>query len=265
MHAIRNILNSLITWLFLCIPALLLAQEDQNERILRMQIYTQASYDAASTSSDAIRIEFTNDGFNGIDDRDAPKINNIDENLARLHGGTFLTIENREQPTDGEILNLYIGQFSNSAYVFKFQNDNFDDKILKLKDNYLNDQIVIDENNATYAFTINPSINASTFYGRFQLLFEDEPLSTIGFNKPEFSISPNPVKQDSFIIQSACFANQEVSILIYNQVGKLILKKRVQLSNSGKYQLKDFNFNAGFYFVKLKTNSQEITKKLIKT
>ena len=64
--------------------------EDDTKRILRLQLYTEASYNAGSTSSDAIRIEFTDDGSNDMDFRDVIKFNNLDENLARFLNGNLL-------------------------------------------------------------------------------------------------------------------------------------------------------------------------------
>lgn len=248
------------------LPIFSLAQDDEDltKRIIRIQLYTEASYNAASTSSDAIRIEFTDDGDNEMDDRDVIKFTNLDENLARFYNSTLLTIENRAQPINGELLSLFINQYTTSSYVLLFDNDNFEDKVLKLVDTYLNEDFVIDEENLVHQFTVDNSVNASTFYGRFKLLIEDEPLSNVNFENPEFSISPNPVKGDLLNIQSSFFAKQKVEISLYNQVGKRIMKKTVQFPSSGNFSLTNLNYNAGVYLLQLKTNQQQITKKLIK-
>ena len=172
MKLFTNQIKLIITVFIFMITVLGFSQEDdQNKRIIRLQIYTQNSFDQQSTSSDAIRIEFTDDGYNGIDNRDVVKMNNLDENLARLHGGTFLTVENRAQPEDGETLALYIDQYSTTNYIFKFDNENFQEFDVILKDNYLNTNLVVNDDDFLYSFTVNPAINASVAFNRFSLLF----------------------------------------------------------------------------------------------
>lgn len=245
-------------------PFLLFSQvEDLNKRIIRMQIYTQNSFDQQSTSSDAIRIEFTNDGYNGIDNRDVVKMQNLDENLARQHGGTFLTIENREQPIDGETLNLYIDQYSTTNYVFKFDNENFEDFKVKLRDNYLIQTIDLDDD-SLYSFSVNTSINASMAFNRFQLILQEETMHTSSFQSPYFSMTPNPIVQNFVNIESPFFANTKATVSVFNQVGKLVTERKLNFPSNGKITLNNLDFNTGVYLVKIHNQSHHVTKKLVK-
>ncbi|GGE44248.1 T9SS type A sorting domain-containing protein [Psychroflexus planctonicus] len=240
-------------------------EDDQNKRIIRLQIYTQNSFDQQSTSSDAIRIEFTDDGSNEYDNRDVEKMDNLDENLARLLGSSLLTIENREQPFDGEILPLFINQYSTTNYVYKFQIENFEDFNVVLNDNYEDTTFQVEEDSFIYSFSVNPSINASTSFNRFSIQLNQETMSVNSFNNsPDFSISPNPVVSDVIHIKSSSFINEKVNVQIFNQVGKLVFKKTTTFPSNGDLSLNNLNLNSGVYLVKIQSGKHQLTKKMIK-
>ncbi len=68
---------------------------------LALQLYYEQAYVTGQTPTDGISIKFSENGNNGIDDYDAPKMNNFDENFATINGENTYSIESRAYPENG--------------------------------------------------------------------------------------------------------------------------------------------------------------------
>ncbi len=225
---------------------------------LNLLLYDEASFNANSTSRDAFLIRFKEHGNNAIDANDAPKPNNLDENLARLHGSSLLSIEERSLPTADEDLSLFINQYQNTDYVFKAIIENLPANTEAfLIDHYLNETHVLTEGITTVNFSIDPSINASTAYNRFSLSFGMENLSQILFNKDDVKVYPNP-SEGVVNIQSTMLLDK---LSIYNLVGKLMYQEtNIQAANK---TLNLEMLETGVYFMEIGDEKHKRTTKFI--
>ncbi|WP_188457413.1 T9SS type A sorting domain-containing protein [Psychroflexus planctonicus] len=221
---------------------------------LNLLLYDESSFNQNSTSRDAFLIRFKEHRNNAIDTNDAPKPNNLDENLARLHGSTLLAIEERNLPIHGENLGLFISQYQNTNYVFKAIIENLPANTeAYLVDHYLNETHVLSDGITTVNFSIDPSINASTAYNRFSLSFGLDNLSDIVFNKKELQVYPNPSEGVLNIQSSTNFER----VSVYSLDGKLILQENK--ISSANYTIDLGMLESGVYIIEVEDEIQQIT------
>ncbi len=239
---------------------------EENEQLdLYVQLFTQASYDANSTSSDGILIRFTHDGFNGLDHRDGPKMDNLDENLARQFANQLLSIENREYPVVGENLALFVNQYTTANYVFKVDVPSFNGVKLVLRDNYLNTTTDLEQGTNIVQFSINQSVPASTAFNRFSLRFEDIPLSTNDIEKNQIAVYPNPVTHNFFYLDLGREALQTKlsAVQLYTQEGSLVFNHQPEVLEN-KYKIDTSSLSRGLYILKAtQDNGQTFTTKVL--
>ena len=99
--------------------------------------------------------------------------------------------------------------------------------------------------------------------GSNRVIFDDlswtcyAPLSTGTNELKRLSIYPNPVKDNAIYFNT----NKAIDIKIYDILGKLVISKSV-LPNSAYVDIS--NINKGIYLVKISSDNQSITKKLIR-
>ncbi|GGE41265.1 hypothetical protein GCM10010832_21630 [Psychroflexus planctonicus] len=238
----------------------------EDTKKMNVLLYREDSYNAGSTSSDAIEIRFTINGFNGLDDRDAPKMNNVDENLARIQDGELLVLENRAFPEADENLQLFMNQFSTTNYVLKFILPEFEDVKLKLVDNYTNVSHDLPTGESTVNFVLDNS-NASQAYNRFSLVFEPITLSTVNYaNKAKVSLYPNPVKSNYFYVEVPSNSNADVLVEIFNAQGRKVKTQVFKNQTSNTIKVDNLNLTQGVYYFKIQgKHNLNVTKKFIKS
>lgn len=230
------------------------------ERFIQMNLYKEDSYINGDKTLDGLKLFFDAD-FKEESEDDFSKLANDDENLARLNGSSYLSVELRPYPKTEEILPLFFNNYRHSNYILEFDlTDGLEGFSIFVNDNYLNEQTEITSNDDIYSFTVDESISESTASDRFSLVFEPISLSTVEETLVEASLYPNPTK-GSFRISGANLG-EDAKIEIYNMIGQQVYK--TNLKNQSTTEITNFNGSAGVYLVKLKTNQGERTFKLIK-
>lgn len=239
--------------------------EENENKTLQVQLYTQEAFNANSTSSDAFVIHFTDDGYNGIDYRDAPKMDNVDENFARFHNGNLLVVENRAYPVTDENLGLFINQFSCDDYTVKLNVPEFEDVDMKLIDYYTGITHDLDEGINLVSFSVDAS-NASRAYNRFSLSFEQITLNTSTFeDENAISLYPNPVQLDYLYVELPQSLNGDISVEIFDVQGRKVNAKVYENQTSNSLKIENLNLNSGVYFLNIKGEQKlNTTVKFIK-
>jgi hypothetical protein len=229
------------------------------QEYINIQLFDANSFAQGATPSDGLRINFDN-SFSILTEDDSPKLGNLDENLTRVEGNVFSSIERRPLPKATEELPLFINQYRRESYVMKFDVTNNLIAQIFVKDNYLETLTEITSSDNTFSFTIETSIPESVASDRFSLVFEPESLSTDGENLLNSSLYPNPTKGNFSI--SGIDSGQDTEVKIYNLIGQQVYTAK--LSGQSSIEITDFNGTTGVYLVKLNTNQVEKTFKLIK-
>ncbi|AEH01692.1 T9SS type A sorting domain-containing protein [Lacinutrix sp. 5H-3-7-4] len=112
-------------------------------------------------------------------------------------------------------------------------------------------------NTAEIYFDFNAPVITNTFITEFV----EFQLSVNTFETQNFSLYPNPAK-DEVIIKSNIALRGNTSVTIINVQGKMVNSKILNV-NSLETQLNISNLESGLYFIKLKNGKTETIKKLI--
>ena len=221
-------------------------------------------YDANNSKLDVMLFRFESGANNGIDDFDAGKLGNPNENLASVNTNTLLALERRDIPQQDEIIPLQIEQYQFTQYEFKLNTANWDDNIdVYILDDYLNTQTLIDDSQV-YSFNIDSSIPESVASDRFSLIFDN---TTLGVNDnsfgDNFSLYPNPTQDGLFSIKTQNLNAKNVDISIHNLMGQQHLKQEYEVESNGVININARDLSAGVYMIKLHQDNKNFTTKLI--
>ncbi|WP_127845421.1 T9SS type A sorting domain-containing protein [Psychroflexus aestuariivivens] len=211
---------------------------------------------------DAISIDFNNSNDNLVNDFDARKLGNADENLAVINGNNFLCIEKRELPLDQEEISLYLGSHRYNNYQFHIDWEVIPQTQAFLVDEYLQTSTLLQNGSNTINFSVDDLIQESLASNRFKLVFTNDNLSSSNEKDLIFSMYPNPVYDGKLNISQANFLG-EIEVSIYDSIGQLIHCKTYDTA-SGNATINLNEFVSGIYFVKAKTEKAFSLKKIIK-
>jgi hypothetical protein len=230
-----------------------------------IRLYDQTSYNNADTSDDGLKIYFSSNFSNGLNNRDATKFLNIDENIARVKNNIYLSYEERALPTGNESLQLYIDQYRDTDYVFEIEVGDFPDNKVFLLDEYSSgDQILLEEESLnTYSFSVDQSIAESIADNRFTILFEDDTFSTSEFDQLDFKIIPNPIVNNQFTIINTNLKNKTVDLSLSDIVGNTVFQQRFEKFDQIQKVQPSIQLSSGIYFLQLSNSNNKLTKKLI--
>ncbi len=234
---------------------------------LRINLYDENSFTQESTPDDGLRIQFDEFGNNDLDIYDAGKFDNIDENLARIVDFNLVSMEKRALPVHNEELSLFTSNYRSLNYVFQIERINFPENInIYLIDHYTQEEHLIQNEESTIYFDVDPNINISQSTMRFELRFEYENLSTITqFEDQVFMVYPNPIQNNQLWINLPETISEDSKIWVYNLLGQKlksfnINEDRVQ---DNKLLIDNFNLQAGTYILQLQTEVSTYSTKII--
>jgi len=232
-----------------------------------LTLYYSDAFESEGTATDGVRIDFSDSGDNLVEENDAPKIGNLDENVARLSGESLIALESRAMPEAGDELPLSVTQYRKSNYVMRIKIGDFENLGVYLVDSYLNQQTLLtNDSESIVNFAVDAAVGASTGAGRFSLLFGDANLGgdEIG-NQAGFSIYPNPVTGDVVFINASGSAGAVVEIAVYNTLGQKLLRKLDIFNSNNQIELNTESLASGVYVMKIKSDSRTTnTVKFIK-
>lgn len=235
---------------------------------IAMQLYYRDAFENGETATDGLGITFDPDGNNGIDRLDAPKMGNLDENLAAVNDGQLFAIERRALPQNEEVIPLFINNYRQTEYVFRAQFISAPEGTTAyLYDNYTGDYTEVSEHEATvYPFDLVANDPASMESDRFEIRFAVRPLGIDDFLISEIQLYPNPTLDNSFNLSAKGFEGQNLDIEIVNMIGQLVHSEQVTVSSDGHARINlAENFATGVYSVKITTEGNgSVSKKLIK-
>lgn len=140
---------------------------------------------ATNISQDGAVILFNSNYSNLVNDEDASKLVNQDENIAIQRGNSLMSIESRNMPsTQADTVYLKLWQLKDNNYSFKIEVNNFTNPLLQafLKDNYLNTETPINLSGTTIVnFTTNAH-TATTTANRFSIVFKTSNVLPVSFS-----------------------------------------------------------------------------------
>lgn len=235
--------------------------------IFNQEAYLNLKLQALSNNEfltiDGIGFRFSEAHNLEVNDFDAIKLPNPNENLLILKEHAYLSIEKRPIPLEEEVIPLgFVGHnYLNYQFVPEFVLDHAGVKVF-LKDNYLNEQHELSSNEALN-FEVNPSIPESINAFRFELVFSPIDLSTEDFEEIKFSVYPNPASTKATIELPNTQNLEAWNLEIYSITGKKLQAESIA-QNQQTHTISLNSMSSGVYLVKVFNNQYSSTLKLIK-
>jgi hypothetical protein len=220
---------------------------EQTQLLLNLQ-------DANMQIVDAVRFRFSAVGDNSPDALDAPKLDNLDENLASVNQNNLFSIESRMLPAQDDVIPLFTNNWRNQEYSFKAELTGLENTPVYLIDTYLNTQTLL-ENEQSYSFTVDQNIPGSVDSNRFYLSFDAQSLTIADSVLKSIKLYPNPVK-DELIIDIPMQTNIRAVRLI-NVLGQVV-------HTASQPTLKLNHLKSGLYTVEIETDQGRYIQKVIK-
>jgi hypothetical protein len=179
--------------------------------------------DAGNEVLDAAVVVFDQAYSKSVDTDDAPKFGNPGANFAIETNSKILAIEGTQPVAENDVIQFRTWNLTQQDYKLEFSATKMSLAGLYaiLEDSYLKEQKEIDLKNVTnISFTVN-SDPASSAANRFRIVFS-KTKPVISFDKPGYSIVPNPVEGNVINLQ---FKNQpagKYSIKLTGTDGKIL-------------------------------------------
>ncbi|MGJ8683498.1 MAG: T9SS type A sorting domain-containing protein [Nonlabens sp.] len=213
------------------------------------------------TVKDGVIVKFDTTFTNAIDQNDAPKITNLEENLSLLDAQNKLSIAARKIPIHGEMIQLHTSQLQTGTYEFQISPLALNGVDAYLKDYFTGNSTLLDTTAVTsYSFSIDNSNAQSSDVARFQIEFVN---STLSVNESAFakaiSLYPNPSNDGIITIQMPSEMILE-TVEIYNTLGQRLMT--VEISKN-EHQIDLSKLSKGVYLLKLNDGANSISKKVI--
>lgn len=232
---------------------------------INLQMFEAQDFLNSGPVADAVRINFAMDGDNAILPNDAEKMGNIDENIAVLIDGNYLSIANRAFPINGEIISLFANQYRHNSYTFKIELTDFSENTgVFLKDDFLQTQTELVNNSVNfYNFDVDENIEASSASGRFSLLFNVNDLKSEEESFSAFSIYPNPVRNGRFFISLPKTFGNKIQVSICNAVGQKVWATTKFAENGRSVEINSLRLKPGIYLVKIECSGRNHIEKIL--
>ncbi len=160
---------------------------------MSVNIYQTDSLKNDQLPLDGLQVRFKDTYSPLIDDYDALKPQNQDENFSILLLGNKLSIECRNNPESTDTIQFLLEQTRHTDYTLKFEPMNINGIDFVLWDNYLKQSTQLSRSETSYyRFQLDPQVLESKASDRFSLLSSSGMMSTKDESKMNVSLVPNP-------------------------------------------------------------------------
>jgi len=219
--------------------------------------------DGTSKRLDVLKVAFAASETNTVNENDASKLTNFDENMASSNSGKLLAIEKRAVAVETDEIPLNITKYRGTSYVINAKGTGMTGAIPYLVDSFANTITEIPQNGSVdYAFTVDASTAASIAADRFKITYTNKTLKTIDNAVASLALYPNPSKTNSFSVvvpQGMKNASLRVSNLLGQQV---YTQNGLEEGATARVTVSNVK-TAGVYLVSLTSEGKTATTKWI--
>jgi hypothetical protein len=212
--------------------------------------------------SQQYRLNFNADGNDDLDDNDAIKLGEGFINIASVIGNTRLAIEQRSASKDVQKIDLYVTGWESGTYTIdlKASAGLRKAKAITLTDNYLKQEIKLQDTSNSYAFKIDTEIQA-TQGNRFVIQLKSfNRNGTAAHNRDDIAIYPNPVLNRLYF-KSGRKNVKNVRVTFMDVSGKTVAAHKIDWTIT-EPSIDCSNLSRGFYLMKM---YEQESHKIIKT
>ena len=222
-------------------------------------------YDAQQTNTlDGFVIDFNENFNNAIDDSDALKPVNQDENIGLMNDGKVYSYESRNLPVASEVLPISHTQYRGTEYLYKVQATGLTAVSAYLLDKHTNTKTLLANGQETsIAFSVNSSVATSSVANRFDVVFE----TTLGTDENAFAngiqVYPNPITANQFFVALPTAIEGNVTLKMANLLGQEVYAATVTATGSAILVHPSKTLQSGVYLLSISNGKETTTKKLI--
>jgi len=202
-----------------------------------------------------------------IDEMDALKPANIDENLAIVSGNQQLMIERRPFMNTEDDIHLKLWNVKEQSYEFEFKPDGLPASLTAwIVDRYLQTATPVTmDAPTTYTFTVS-SDAGSSHSERFELVFSAKKPVIQPLQKTQWiTVYPNPVTGNSVQVQLFGLSKGQYDVQLLNGMGQVVLRKTIMHNGGSMTHTLDMGRkpSKGMYQVRVSGQGQKVTEKLL--
>jgi len=213
---------------------------------------------------------FYDGGSNAVEENDAYKLNNPNENISLYTATTSLSIEHRAAVQDNDFLTLRVSQaVVGTNYKLKLYTENFNYQgIATLEDSFLGASTPIALDGSLFEYVYQVTADAKSTNNRFKVIFKQQgTLANPIFNDLEFNVYPNPLSNtDSINVQiSTNGVSDSFDYKISSLQGQEVATGKLIVNNSVGTVALDGRLSAGVYILQVRNTetNEKISKKII--
>jgi hypothetical protein len=260
-------------------PNLTFTEDTKNNGILQTQTFSTEtnplSYlninlkDDTQHLLDGVRVVFGENYSEQIDNLDAFKFWNYDENLSVFSKNTNLSIEKRPAPVATDTTHLHLYSYTKTQYRLETEwvADTQENMQVFLVDQYEDQSLEITPNQSwSYHFSVNAAIPESVSPTRFLITYETNPLSLDDFSTSGINVYPNPLPRGQSLYLQTDDLQDIQHIQLLNLQGQVVQNVKVDaLVNSANRVEMNFKqgIQSGVYLLKFQTSTHHFVKKII--
>lgn len=237
----------------------------KNAQGLRINLQTLS--DGGKNILDEVFASYGRDFSNGIDEMDALKMPNVQENLSIIRNGSSLMVERRGLFSElGDTLHLDLSNTVQRGYVIEFNPVDLKDVIrVTLEDKYLQTSTPISTSEITQVYFNISADAASATSDRFRVILEtrNTGISNV-LGKPMIRVYPNPIVNGNVNLQFEHIASGQYHIELINSGGQVVLRRNLQHPGGNLNQKLDLErrLPAGIYQLKITGKNTKTVIKL---
>ena len=207
---------------------------------------------------DGVRVKFSQNYSNQVNNADAPKMWNNLEWFSLVNKSNYLSIESRAIPQQNDTIKFYTGNYQSTHYHFEIKVHEMDYADVQLYDAYLDNYTDLSSGMNSLAFSVDPSVPESIAGDRFQIVFDQISLSTDEQqDKTALQVYPNPVTDHHLFIEGLqkFYASSNVQLKLFDIFGRELYKKSIKdLKKQHKIHLPDVS--SGSYLLQLTSGTR---------
>ncbi len=232
---------------------------ENNITHLKIKLFEANALSLGEIQADQLDVRFGN-FENSVDDFDALKLVNPDEEMATVVDEIRCSYQQRNLPNIGEIIPINIKKYRHENYVFAIEVPTMQGIQIFLEDQYLNTFTAIAPDTVfLHEFSVQTGNEPSLNENRFRLVFEQIVLSNPDFaTNGNIKIYPNP-SNGNFNIRLPKHTYGQISI--YNTLGQEIYNNKNIETEHLNVQLN--KIPTGTYFVKAMLDNKTYQEQII--
>lgn len=230
---------------------------------VKIQLFETSEFTQGLRERDAALLRINTNFNNSVNDQDALKFSNLDENIAIANGSDLLSIERRQYLQDGDEVLLNTTNYRSNQYELVV-NLNGIITPAYIYDSYTNTYTALAANSVTaYSFTVDVNVAASIDSNRLKIVFSNTTLSNEdAVLETNVSVYPNPTIDGIINISGI---NSIAQLSLFNMLGQQIEMPASSISmngNSIRVELPQTIVN-GTYLLNVKTDNSNSTHKIV--